>query len=125
MRQHYSVGRLDSDEFEQRVNAAYAARTHGELAALSSDLPALPPPPPTTMDVARRSLASHALVRNAAGGGGAFLLATLVWAVTGADGSFWPKWVLVVTAVSIYRRLRRGNRRELRGDAGRTQRPTD
>jgi Domain of unknown function (DUF1707) len=125
LRQHYSAGRLDSDEFEQRLNAAYAARTHGELAALSSDLPALPPPPPTTMEVARRSLASHELVRNATAGGGAFVLATVVWAVTGADGAFWPKWVLVLTAISIYRGFRRRGGPEPRGEAGQSSRPTD
>ncbi|WP_069172969.1 DUF1707 SHOCT-like domain-containing protein [Streptomyces griseus] len=32
-------GRLEMDEFEQRLDAAYAARTHGELEPLVSDLP--------------------------------------------------------------------------------------
>jgi hypothetical protein len=32
-------GRLTLDEFEERANAAYAAKTHGELTALTRDLP--------------------------------------------------------------------------------------
>lgn len=32
-------GRLDVDEFDERVQAAYAARTLGELADLIRDLP--------------------------------------------------------------------------------------
>ena len=32
-------GRLSMEEFEDRVGVAYAARTRGELAALTRDLP--------------------------------------------------------------------------------------
>ena len=32
-------GRLDADEFEQRVTAAYTAATRGQLADLTRDLP--------------------------------------------------------------------------------------
>jgi uncharacterized protein DUF1707 len=38
-------GRLDSDELGERVGAALAARTYGELAALVADLPAAPGSP--------------------------------------------------------------------------------
>lgn len=33
-------GRLDLDELDERLRAAYAAKTHGELAPLTGDLPA-------------------------------------------------------------------------------------
>lgn len=39
LRQHTADGRLTMDEFEQRMTAAYAAKTYGELAALTRDLP--------------------------------------------------------------------------------------
>lgn len=42
IREHYAAGRLNGAEFEDRLQAVYAARTHGELAALRADLPALP-----------------------------------------------------------------------------------
>jgi hypothetical protein len=37
--QHLSAGRLELAEFEERVTAAYGARTAGELGALFADLP--------------------------------------------------------------------------------------
>lgn len=36
---HYAAGRLDREEFDTRLAAAYAARTRGELAGLFRDLP--------------------------------------------------------------------------------------
>jgi hypothetical protein len=50
---HYADGRLSVDEYEERVTAALAARTGGDLDALVADLPADVPapastPPPTT-----------------------------------------------------------------------------
>ncbi len=110
IREHYAAGRLDSAEFEERVQAAYGARTQSELRALSADLPALPPKPPSTGELIRRSVSSNAMARNAAAGGGAFLACTAIWALTGANSSFWPKWVLVFTLVSIVRGIRRGAR---------------
>jgi len=45
----FAEGRLDRDELAERVELAYRARTHAELAELSDDLPlgALPQPPTT------------------------------------------------------------------------------
>jgi TM2 domain-containing membrane protein YozV len=37
--EHYAHGRLDAQEYEERVTAAYTARTAGELERLFSDLP--------------------------------------------------------------------------------------
>jgi hypothetical protein len=39
LRQHTAEGRLSMDEFEQRMSAAYAAKTYGDLAELTRDLP--------------------------------------------------------------------------------------
>ncbi|MFC9249157.1 DUF1707 domain-containing protein [Streptomyces sp. NPDC057136] len=40
LREAVAEGRLEMDEFEQRLDAAYKARTHGELAPLVRDIPA-------------------------------------------------------------------------------------
>lgn len=40
LRDAVAEGRLEMDEFEQRLDAAFKARTHGELAPLVRDLPA-------------------------------------------------------------------------------------
>lgn len=45
LREHLVAGRLTLDEFSQRVDAAYAARTFAELEALTRDLPETAAPP--------------------------------------------------------------------------------
>jgi hypothetical protein len=40
---HTAAGRLDLDEYSDRVDQALRARTFGELAAIMADLPAEPP----------------------------------------------------------------------------------
>jgi hypothetical protein len=118
LREHYAAGRLDSSEFEERLQAVYGARTEGELESLRSDLPALPPKPPTTSELVRQTVASNAMVRNVTAGVGAFAACTGIWALTGTDGGFWPKWVLVFTLVTIVRGGRRGARRRGRISGG-------
>jgi hypothetical protein len=42
LRDAYTAGRLNLDEFDERTTAAYAAKTWGDLRELTSDLPAEP-----------------------------------------------------------------------------------
>jgi hypothetical protein len=44
LRRALSEGRLTGSELEERLEAVYACRTHGELRGLVADLPAPPPP---------------------------------------------------------------------------------
>ncbi|MET7948623.1 DUF1707 domain-containing protein [Micromonospora sp. NPDC005324] len=44
LHQHTAAGRLTLDEFSDRAGAVWTARTLGDLAALTRDLPALPNP---------------------------------------------------------------------------------
>src|SRR5438045_3915522 len=39
LREHHAAGRLTLDEFEERMRQAYDAKTFGDLAALTRDLP--------------------------------------------------------------------------------------
>jgi hypothetical protein len=39
LRRHHAEGRLDTDELEERIERCYAAKTRGELDALTTDLP--------------------------------------------------------------------------------------
>ncbi|MFI9806054.1 DUF1707 domain-containing protein [Streptomyces sp. NPDC052301] len=51
LRDALAEGRLDMEEFEERLEAAYTARTYGELAPLTRDLPAsgaVAPPAPVS-----------------------------------------------------------------------------
>jgi hypothetical protein len=63
----FTEGRLTQDEYNERMGRAYAARTYGELAALTADLPAgampawpvpayQPPPPAGTNSMAIASM---------------------------------------------------------------------
>ena len=42
LQRHTAAGRLSLDEFSDRVDTAYSARTLAELAAVTRDLPAVP-----------------------------------------------------------------------------------
>ena len=76
LRRHAAVGRLDVAELEERIEAAFAARTREELAELSDDLPRAP----------LSDFGEHLRVFVAIQ-----VLLLAIWAVTGA-GYFWPVW---------------------------------
>jgi len=87
LRGHAADGRLDVDELEERLHGVYAARTLGELEALTSDLPAQAPSRSETP--ARRGgwgmrerVGSYLAV---------MALLVAIWALTGAE-YFWPMW---------------------------------
>ena len=42
LRKHHTEGRLDQDEFQERLETCFGAKTVGELAELTRDLPAGP-----------------------------------------------------------------------------------
>ena len=102
LRRHAAEGRIDSEELEERVTAAYAARTHGELVPLTADLPGVRQARPLR-EVDRRRDHRRPLVP--AGLLAADVIAVLVWLASGADSSFWPKWVLLATAIVFVRRM--------------------
>lgn len=62
---HFAAGRLDLDEYEERVGSAYSAKTVGELATLFIDLPRpqpAPAPPPPKEHHPHRNLAPVVIV---------------------------------------------------------------
>lgn len=94
-------GRLDADELEERLGAAYGARTTGELERLTADLPvpapATPRVPVRQAPAVRRKLATFLIVN---------VTCIAVWLATGAgDGSFWPGWVLLGTGIALFSAL--------------------
>jgi hypothetical protein len=86
LREHGAAGRLDVDELEQRVGAAYAARTRGELGALLADLPGTARARPGVSPRRRGPEWGGFLQVN--------LLLVAIWAIGGA-GYFWPAWVML------------------------------
>ena len=53
--EHFSEGRLDQAEFDERVGQAMGAKTRADLSGLFADLPETAKPAPSTLpDVHRR-----------------------------------------------------------------------
>jgi hypothetical protein len=105
IREHYAAGRLSDEELDTRVQAAYAARTEGDLRTLMADLPRLPASPAQQKAelAARRSQLQRRLLQEAGGGAALFVLCTVIWLGSGASGQFWPIWVALVALIPLLR----------------------
>ena len=91
LREHGAAGRLDVGELEDRIGAAYAAKTRGELVWLLEDLPALGTPAPVRSAPRAQRHGTGDDLRVFAG---VSLLLCAIWLLTGA-GYFWPVWVMI------------------------------
>jgi Domain of unknown function (DUF1707)/2TM domain len=94
LRDHAAAGRLDLEELEDRLGAAFAARTRGELSTLLADLPR-----------ARARARAHAARRGGfrAHRNAYLLVAALLvglWALSGG-GYFWPVWPLLGWGIGL------------------------
>jgi class 3 adenylate cyclase len=97
LRGHFETGRLTFDEFSDRVDEAYTARTAADLDRALRELPRQPSPAPLPTGRPRGGLHS-ARIRAALSG---FALPNGicigVWAASTPGGYFWPIWVLIPT----------------------------
>jgi Domain of unknown function (DUF1707) len=82
LRKAAGEGRLAAEELEERLEAAFAARTEAELAPLVADLPAEQRRRPR-----RRRSDLRPFVATS-------ILLVAIWALTGA-GYFWPVWPIL------------------------------
>ena len=98
--EHAATGRLTPEGLAERLDSAYAARTHGELARLLEDLPG--PPAPSAAEQ-QRELARARLAHRTGAAAIGCLLCVGIWAAAGASGSFWPIWVILVAVVVLAR----------------------
>ena len=105
LRDHFAAGRLTEDELNERLDAALEAKTEPELDALLADLPKLPVSPRQRKAelVARRNQLQRRVIQEAGGGAGLFVLCAGIWAASGANGQFWPIWVLLVVLIPLLR----------------------
>jgi hypothetical protein len=105
IREHYSQGRLDDGELGERLEQAYAARTRGELQALRADLPPLPAlrSDQRAEHAAQRAELTRQVLQETGGALVPFLIATAVWLLTGANGDFWPAWLLLIALIPLLR----------------------
>lgn len=97
-------GRLDLDEFDERVRAALAARTFGDLAVLTADLPGEPPspqpapaPPPRTPPVPPVRPGPSDMRGAVAGWAGVSVTTIVIWAVSciATASLLYPWWIWV------------------------------
>lgn len=105
IRAHFAAGRLSEEELSERLDAIYKARTQGELHTLRSDLPALAgTPDPASGELAeRRRRLRGDLIQQTGAAFVPFLICTMVWAFSGAQGNFWPIWVALFPIVVLIR----------------------
>ena len=127
LRDHYAAGRLNGDEFNERLDNTYAATTLGELADLQTDLPAPASPPlpapaqpagPLMAGSGRFSLEWRAAV-------GSWLSVSLVcfviWLLSGASGNLWFLWPTGILGAAMLARWVTGAPAPGGGRAGRGQ----
>lgn len=109
LREAHAEGRLTVEEFTQRVDEAYAARTHGDLAPLTRDLPSASrghrtgdeATPGRRPSADRRPARHDRTLPDGRGAWGVWAAAVLVnlvvWAVVSLSAQelvyFWPAWV--------------------------------
>jgi len=103
---HLTAGRLTVDEYDERLTRTYAARTHGELAELTTDLPALEPAAvPGRVDPTHRDHPAHGSGHGSADLRAAWaawartaVLVTGIWLVSLIASTGWvypwPLWVV-------------------------------
>lgn len=96
-------GRLDLAEYDDRLRAAYAAITMGDLARLTADLPA-PVPAKPSAEMVRKERRRKRLAKEWRDWAGTALLLVGIWLVvmlSGGTGFFWPVIPLGIWALII------------------------
>jgi hypothetical protein len=71
LKRAHDAGQLDLSEFDERARSVWAARTRGELARVTADLPDLPAP---------RDPGARRPVFSDTGGGATMRVLTIIWA---------------------------------------------
>jgi len=112
LREHHAVGRLDADEFTERLDKVFTAKTMGDLDELTADLPAVDPYPLPTSSLPRRQpgggLPAASVLEAMSRGRGRFspawaaawgswlctsLVLIVIWLLAGT-GNPWPFWIV-------------------------------
>lgn len=110
-----AAGQLTPDEHAERMELALRARTRGDLASLTADLPPVAPDAAVEERV-RRKEQRHALARSWRSWAGVAILLTVIWALSGFGGdgpwnphSYWPVWPIGVWGAVLLMRTITGS----------------
>jgi hypothetical protein len=102
LREAVSEGRLDLDEFDQRLSRAYSAKTYGELDRVLADLPGPAPslrPQPPSPTRQQRHVVRGWLAEQWRPWATVVSICVAVWVLTAiltlSLPYFWPMWVAV------------------------------
>ncbi|WP_283138685.1 DUF1707 SHOCT-like domain-containing protein [Rhizohabitans arisaemae] len=104
LREHYAQGRIDVDEFNERVEELYRSKTLGELAKLTSDLPdvdlhVLVKPEPAPAPAVKEADDGNSLRVSWSIWAMASAINWAIWFVVGVTSSDfpypWPLWVML------------------------------
>lgn len=116
----FEEGRLDVTELDERIAAAYRAKTMGELVPLTADLPAARTPARLSAPVPARPAVDRDVERHSrraalAGTFGLFLFNVLVWAAVSIGSGdavyFWPIWTAIPFVLAVVGTIVGGGRR--------------
>ena len=118
--EHYAAGRLTHEEFQERLDEAYAAKTLGNLDDLMTDLPGTdlsqlpdarppggrPPLPERRASGIVQAPGSHSAVWLTIALG-----ILMIWLIGGASGGAWLLWMgVLLVAIMLRRRISSGPR---------------
>ncbi|WP_245691181.1 DUF1707 SHOCT-like domain-containing protein [Sinosporangium album] len=85
LREHYAEGRLNVEEFDERLDQVYRSKTHGELGVLTRDLP--------HVDLRAYTARATAVPEKKSEKDGGLKGAWAIWAM--ASGINWVIWLAV------------------------------
>ena len=112
-------GRLDLNEYDERLQKTYAAKTYADLDGLLDDLPGVAPPqrsqvaayqaPQTAASpVSEPAERSHNILSWIGPYGGVVLVCIVIWGISSASSGhltyFWPVWTLIPLILGLFGR---------------------
>jgi Domain of unknown function (DUF1707) len=127
LREHHAVGRLTAEEFDERLDKAFAAKTLGDLDALLSDLPGIDlyrlpdhglrrPPAPGSSSLAAAAAQAQPPGRFSPAWATAWgswfttsAILTVIWVLTGMSSSLWFLWIVAPWGLVTMGRWLSGN----------------
>ncbi|HXW87818.1 MAG TPA: DUF1707 domain-containing protein [Streptosporangiaceae bacterium] len=127
LREHHAAGRLTAEEFSDRLDRAFAAKTVGDIDGLLRDLPGIDlyrlPDSALTRQPRQNQPRRHSEAWRVAWGSWltCSLLLFVIWALSG-HGYLWPLWVAgpwgaILVGRWISGSHPQGGRRQVRGSA--------